>query len=122
MIGRFWDKLFKLADYYKQHDMKREYKAISKVQDILQDCYDSGNEKAKVVNKIRMKNAMLLSPIERKLISIDDLMVYTDKHDGDYFYELDKRHFDYLEEIVDHLIHIRHQHKIQESKKGEENE
>lgn len=121
MIGRFWDKLFKLADYYKEHDMKREYKAISRVQDILQHCYDAGNDNAKLLKRIPVKN-QLLNPIEQKILSINDLKIYQDRNDGEYFYELDKRHFDFIEEIVDHLIHIRHQQKIQEQKRSDESE
>lgn len=102
MISRFWDELFKLRDQYKENHQFTAWNAVGKVEEILQNAYDDGLQ-----FKSHIRDKRPESKLEELVLSIPDINVYYDNLDKTYWYELDNRHFDYPEEVIEWLITCR---------------
>lgn len=102
MIHRFWEELFKIRDEYKAQGNWTAYNAVGKVKEALQNAYDDGLQ-----FKSRIRGKKPVGKTEELVLSIPDIRVYKDNMDSTYFYELDNRHFDEPEEVIEWLIKVR---------------
>lgn len=102
MINKFWEELFILRDNLKDSHQFTAWNAVGKVEKTLQNVYDDGLKFASVIADKKPD-----SKVEELVLSIPDIKVYLDNTDHTYFYELDRRHFDYPEEVIEWLITFR---------------
>ena len=102
MIDRFYIALTNYADYLKKKGDTEKLEAVRHCYDLLQRAYDEGNRAKQPVTSLKPKDE-----IEAFVLSIPDIIVYYDTTDRTYFYELDRQHFDFPREVMNHLIDFR---------------
>ena len=101
MISAFWDALFKYGDDLKKRKGfdSNEYKVYNDICKMLQIAYDNGEKYKEVKFDFQPR-----TPDEAQIFDITGLGIFVDPNDGDYMYELDKRHFDTPSEVIQALI------------------
>ena len=112
MIGKFWECLFSYADKMKAENRLIELNVVRRIEQMLLEAYDAGLANAVVIKDKKPKNKL-----EELVLSIPDIVVYYDKNDHSYMYELDAycddgnmhdgHHFDTPEEVIQYLIKVR---------------
>lgn len=113
MISRFWETLFDLRDKLQSEHRFTAWNAVGDVENLLQQAYDDGMEfSSKIVDKKPD------GKLEELVLSIPDIAVFYDKTDKTYFYELDNRHFDYPEEVIEYVISFRKMQQTQAMQKA----
>lgn len=112
MISRFWETLFDLRDKLQAEHRFTAWNAVGDVENLLQQAYDDGMEfSSKIVDKKPD------GKLEELVLSIPDIAVFYDTLDKTYFYELDNRHFDYPEEVIEYVISFRKMQQTQAMQK-----
>ena len=101
MIGRFWEEIFKYADYLKDRGEMEKLAAVKVIEDRLVKVWDEKEAFRKRIEKTPEDR------IEEMVLSIPGIGVYIDPGDKQIFYEMDGRHFDKPEEVIKALIEYR---------------
>ena len=109
MIARFWDKLFKREDYYRERLLKAKgdekkileakYDALQEIDAILQKVWDDAEE-----NSLIVTGAIPRTPHDKIVLNVAGLQIYEDPEDSQLYYELDNHHFDTEEEVLFYVI------------------
>ena len=101
MVPRLMNLLCDLSDYYQDQGSNADRKLVQKVIKLVDRVWHEAQMAKRPVIKKKPE-----SEAEAFVLTIKDIGVYRDR-DGQYMYELDKRHFDTPEEVMQWLVKFR---------------
>ena len=104
MIAKFWDKIFKAAEFYKEREKSATYK---EQRDLYKAKYDAVNEIGDILQTVwdehSYDKATPKTKLHHLIEQIPGIKAYKD-NDGQIFYETDNRHFDSEYEVLAFVV------------------
>lgn len=104
MISRFWDQLFKYADWLHKNGDMRDLATVHKIEDILQKVYDQSLALESPKRKDKRKAANVL---ERIVEGIADVEHMQDPTDGDEYYKFGGFRYNRPQDVLEAVLNDR---------------